>query len=231
VAERKKDFIISFLKDHLVRGAYRFGQKISAKEISEQTGASRFMVVSALNELQAAGFLKITAQVGCEVVSPSVQEIGDFFGVFGRVEGVLAELATDRHQRSEIGAMKRINEQIRKIVVSDPDAGELYRTLNHEFHTAIHAAARSERLAERQATDWAMADFFVTQAPDFPTHTIDSATEHDAVIAAIERSDRDMARALMEFHLRRLGSDVVKGLTKSTERPAAKRLATADRPS
>jgi DNA-binding GntR family transcriptional regulator len=212
VSERKRDVVKSYLSDRLVRGCYRFGEKISAKEVSEQTNASRFMVNTALNELRAEGFLEITAQVGCEVVRPSLTEITDFFVVFSRLEGAMAEFAAQRRQAGDIAQLRWINDRLRTLDPSEPSSGEAYRTLNLEFHQAVHTSARSPRQAERQFMHWAMADFLVTQASDFQLHVSDSILEHDAVVAAIERGDTHSARVLMETHIRRLGQDVVANL-------------------
>lgn len=212
MSDRKKDVAKQYLRDRLVRGQFRFGDRISAKQLSEETGASRFMVITALNELRSEGFLEITAQVGCEVVRPSLDEITDFFVVFSRLEGAMAEFAADRRQATDIAQLRWINDRLRAVVPEQADAGEIYRTLNLEFHSAVHGAARSPRLAEAQSAHWAMADFLVTQADDFEVHVQESALEHDVVINAIERADPSSARVIMESHIRRLGQDVVGNL-------------------
>jgi DNA-binding GntR family transcriptional regulator len=212
VSDRKKDIVKQHLRDRLVQGGYRFGEKISAKLISEETGASRFMVITALNELRAEGFLEITAQVGVEVVHPTLTEITDFFVIFGRLEGAMAEFAASRRSPVNVASMRQINDQLRNLHSEDPEAGEAYRLLNLEFHQAVHAAARSPRLAEGQFMHWAMADFLVTQASDFKLHIADSAIEHDSVISAIDRQDPASARVLMETHIYRLGDHVVANL-------------------
>jgi DNA-binding GntR family transcriptional regulator len=220
---KKKDAVREFLLERLVSGAYRFGDKISAKSVSEETGASRFMVISALNELSADGFLKIVAQVGCEVVHPTEREVTDFFVMFGRLEGVLAEFAAARRSEASIGALKLINDRLNKLNVAAPESGEAYRNINLDFHRAIHAMAHSPNLADKQTNHWAMADFFVTQAKDFREHVHESADEHELVIKAIAAGDAAGARTLMETHIQRLGQNVVENLqnarTPSPRRP------------
>lgn len=214
MSERKKDQVKALLSRRLVRGEYRFGDKVSAKALTDETGASRFMVITALNELRAEGFLEITAQVGVEVISPTMTEIMDFFVVFGRLEGAMVEFAAERRETIDLINLRVINDRLRTLdATQDDDIGENYRTLNLEFHRVIHSAAKSPRLAENQISHWAMADFFVTQAQDFRSHIPESAAEHDVIISALERRDAATARALMEAHIRRLGQDVVTSLS------------------
>lgn len=219
VSDRKKDLVKTYLRDRLTRGEYRFGQKLSAKAVSEETDASRFMVITAINELQAEGFFDVTAQVGVTVTNPSLTEIMDFFVVFGRLEGALAEFAAQRREPTDISRLRWINEQLHNLDMDDIQSGEGYRTINLEFHEAVHAAAKSPKLAQRQLLQWSMADFFVTQASDFRSHVPDSATEHDLVVTAIERKDGETARTLMESHIRRLGQDVVANLSLQISSP------------
>ena len=75
----KKDQIYQEILSRLFSGRYRFGEPIPVKEISEETGVSRQPIMTALYRLQDNGFVRITAQVGCEVVRPTVEEVSDFF--------------------------------------------------------------------------------------------------------------------------------------------------------
>jgi DNA-binding GntR family transcriptional regulator len=207
-AERKKESIVNELLHRFVSGRYCCGEKIVVKTICEETGVSRFPVMAALNDLRVAGFVIITAQVGCEVISPTPAEVHDFFLFFGRMEGMLAELAAERRLPAEIGGLWRINDQIKKIRASRESAEE-YRGLNRELHRRIHALARSPTLHERQVANWAMADFLISQAGGFVVRQRQAASEHDAVIDAIEKQATARARMAMEEHIMTFGTSVV----------------------
>jgi len=199
-SERKKDWVFNELLSRLVAGRYGFGAKISAKDLSEEMGVSRFPVMGALNDLRHAGFIIVTAQVGCEVISPSAVQIHDFFLLFGRMEGIMAELAAERRLSEEVGRMRSINERIATIS-SSAGAGEEYRQLNLELHGLIHTAARSPLLHARQVTNWAMSDFLITQAGGFERRFREATKEHADVIDRIERKAASRARLAMETHI------------------------------
>src|SRR3546814_18292754 len=76
----------------LVTAQYRFGQRLSVKEIAADTDASRQPIMAALNRLEAEGFVRIIPQVGCAVANPGREEIADFYLMFERMEGLLAEI-------------------------------------------------------------------------------------------------------------------------------------------
>ncbi len=140
---RKKDVVHQAVLDRLISRKYRFGDAVSVGELAELCGVSRQPIMTALSTLAADGFLTVTAQVGCSVVSPSLQEIGDFFLMFGRFEGLLSELAAQRGTKRAIADIAAINRRIATLDLADPRAGERYRLLNREFHVAIHAMAEA----------------------------------------------------------------------------------------
>lgn len=197
----KQDAVYDLLLGKLVSGRYRFGQSILVKEVAAQTGASKHPIMSALRRLQAEGFLRITAQVGCQVVSPRAAEMGDFFLMFSRMEATMAELAAQRGQEGEADRLAQINAQIRKLPRREAGSGERYRLLNREFHAALHAISRSPRLHEQLLSSWAMSDFLICQADEFSRHISDAADEHDEIVEAVRRRNGPAARRAMEAHI------------------------------
>lgn len=198
---RKQDSVYDTLLARFASGAYRFGQPLLVKEIAEETGASKHPIMSALKELRANGFVVITAQVGCEVVAPGPTEIADFFVMFSRMEGVMAEFAAARRQPGETDRLAAINAQIAKLPRRDAASGERYRLLNREFHAAIHAMGRSPALHERLVTHWVMSDFLISRSNEFARHLNEATAEHEEIIAAIARGSAAKARKAMENHI------------------------------
>ncbi len=199
--DRKKDAIRDFVLERLLNGQYRFGDKILVKEIAEQTGASRQPIMAALTALRADGFVHITAQVGCQVISPSMREIGDFFLMFGRLEGLLAELAASRRQPADVVALRAVNAQILALSTRKPDSVIRYRDLNHRFHGMVHAAARSPTLHARQLVNWSMSDVLICQTCGFLPNLQGAGQQHAAIIDAIEAGSAEQARMAGEAHI------------------------------
>jgi len=199
--DRKKDAVREFVLERLLNGQYRFGDKILVKQIAEQTGASRQPIMAALGGLRADGFVHITAQVGCEVIAPSMREIGDFFLMFGRLEGLLAELAASRRQPAEVVTLRSINAQILALSSRKQNSATHYRDLNHRFHGMIYAAARSPTLHARQVVNWVMSDVLICQTCGFLPNLKGAGRQHEAIIDAIDAGSADQARMAGEAHI------------------------------
>lgn len=197
----KQQSVYKVLLSELASGRYRFGQPLMVREIAERTGASKQPIMAALKELEADGFVTITAQVGCRVVLPTVPEIADFFVMFSRMEGVMAEFAAARRSAAELDNLNVINRSIAKLPRRDAGSGERYRILNREFHTAIHLMGRSPALHQQLVSRWALSDFFISQSDQFNRRLREAADEHALVIDAIAAGDTAAARSAMEAHI------------------------------
>jgi DNA-binding GntR family transcriptional regulator len=211
-SDLKRDMVYAWLKKRLTTGRLCFGQRLSIREISAQTGASRFPVQAAVNDLQIEGFLHVIPQSGIRVVRPTVIEIQDFFLFFSRVEGILAELAAQRRSAALLVRMNTVQDKIRSLESSESVSGERYRRLNQALHALVHTAAKSAHLERAARANWAMSDFLINQSNLFRSHLADSIDQHKKVLAAIAARDALAARTEMEAHIMSFGADVISKL-------------------
>ena len=208
----KKEEIYDRLIDRLVHAHYAFGDRLLVKEIAADTGISRQPIMAALARLAAEGFVRIIPQVGCQVVDPDREAIADFFRMFKRMEGLLAELAAERHDERQMRALVSAHRAIQALDLTPAGARQDYIEANRQFHRMIHAMAASPLLAVKQRSNFAMSDFFISQSTDFETFVPDAIEEHAAIIAAIEARDAERARALAESHIDSVATAVLAGL-------------------
>jgi DNA-binding GntR family transcriptional regulator len=225
MALRKKDVLYGEILERLVTARYRFGERILVKELCAETGASRQPIMAALNALANDGFVRVIPQVGCAVVSPRLQDIADFYRLFARLEGLLAEIAASRHSDGQIKALKKINLRIMELDPADPGAGEDYRLLNLSFHSTLHQMAQSPLLDTRQASLFAMSDFFVSQTGGFNDQLDHAPEEHATIIDAIADRDAQRACCAAESHIAHVGALVLARFSASTADPATRPLA------
>jgi len=208
----KKDEIYDLLVERLVGAHYSFGQRLSVKELSGDTGASRQPIMAALNRLSSEGFVMIIPQVGCDVISPDRREIADFYLMFERLEGLLAELAAARRTDEQLRALRALQARILAIDFNDPDHAREYGQLNRAFHQMVHNMAQSPFVDERQNSNFNMSDFFINHAGGFDMFMEDAAREHDEIIEAIASRSPARARTLVESHIAAVASAVLAGL-------------------
>ncbi|MCF7545427.1 GntR family transcriptional regulator [Pseudomonas petrae] len=211
----KKIVIYQEILERLLTRRYLFGQKVLVKEIGEETGVSRQPIMTALNQLQERGFVHITAQVGCQVVQPSSDEVKDFYRMFANNEGLVARLAAERGTAAEVARMREINEKIAQINPAHSDASTSYRQLNVELHRHLHHMARSPIVSSRQMASFELSDFFIVQSCGFTGHLLAVTDEHDEIIAALAIKDGDAACAAAMRHIGSVSQQVTAAMRAS----------------
>ncbi len=212
MALSKNHQIYDLIVERLVTAHYAFGERLLVKELGEETGASRQPIMSALNRLSVDGFVQIIPQVGCQVINPSRDEIGDFFLLFQRMEGLLAELASKRRGEEQLTELLAVQQRITAIEKDRKKSGHLYADLNRRFHNTVHLMAKSPLLAEKQRNNFNMSDFFISHSVGFKFLLVDNSHEHEAIIDAIAKQQPERARLAAEGHIAAVASAVLAGL-------------------
>lgn len=177
------------LEERLVRGHYRFGQTLSIYALAEEFGASRQPVASAVLYLRSVGYLEIIPQVGCRVVSPSVQDVQDFYVMFSRTESLIARFAAERYQAHEADELVTMASEL----AQNPFQTSAHRRAMADgiahFHDVISALSRSQLLVDRISNLRRIFRFYLSQQRQRP----------DPVSGPPERMNRlrmELARAI-----------------------------------
>lgn len=203
------------IRSKLFSGDYAFGEAISVKGLSEETGISRQPIMTALYRLQEQGFVEIIAQVGCKVVQPELQTILDFYQMFAAIEAVLAGLAAKRAHPTELHRLKSLHAQINALNPSDQEVEQHYRLLNIQFHSELHSLANSPQVSLRQQANFDLSDFYLLQTQSFKQNLHFVSHEHQSIIQAIENKDESQAAHLARKHILSVAENIKKTWEKS----------------
>ncbi|WP_022974997.1 GntR family transcriptional regulator [Nevskia ramosa] len=155
--------IAAELEERLVSGHYRFGETLSIYTLASQFEASRQPVAAAVLYLRSVGYLEIIPQVGCRVVSPSPQEVEDFYVLFSHTEAVISRFAAQRHEGEEAEELLAIAEEL----AANPFKTSYDRRAMADgisiFHDRISAMARSQLVVERISNLRRIFRFYLSQ--------------------------------------------------------------------
>lgn len=197
----KNEYIYQLIRDKLFTGLYPFGSAISVKELSNESGISRQPIMTALYRLKEHGFVDITAQVGCNVIDPELQEIMDFYLMFAAIEGVIAKMAAERSDSAGVRDLLSINHQILSLDMEMPSVEQEYRRLNIRFHIKLHELAKSPLVCQKQQANFDLSDFYLVQTGSFRKNMECAGKEHEQIINAIKAHDSNEAQHLAQTHL------------------------------
>ena len=201
------------LRELMLKGELRPGERISELAIVERLGVSRTPVRSALARLAEEGMLELIPSGGYAVKAFSEQDIFDALEIRGALEGMAARRAAERGvSATEMFAIREclaaIDELVRRPSHTVDDFSEYIR-LNASFHEELVALAQNPTLARQIERVCALpfaspSGFVMVQAVIAESHDILAIAQdqHRSVVDAIEHREGSRAEAIMREHPR-----------------------------
>ncbi len=201
------------LRDKILSGGLRPGERISELQAVETTGASRTPVRMALVRLEEEGLLEAIPSGGFMVKAFSERDIVDSIEMRGTLEGLAARFAAERGVSvRDLEPLKQCLDEIDGLVRQDPisvEAFSAYVALNARFHALLTELSRSPPLIRQidraSALPFASPSGFVMAQSALPeAHQIllIAQDQHRIVIDAIENREGARAEAIMREHAR-----------------------------
>lgn len=201
------------LRDLILSGSLRPGERISELQAVEATGASRTPVRMALVRLEEEGLLEAIPSGGFMVKSFSERDILDSIELRGTLEGLAARLAAERGVSvRDLVPLRECLAQIDELVAQDPisiESFSSYVALNARFHALLAELSRSPpviRQVDRAcALPFASPSGFVMAQSALPeAHLILLLAQdhHRIVLDAIENREGARAEGIMREHAR-----------------------------
>ncbi len=201
------------LRDLILNGELRPGDRISELSMVDRLGVSRTPVRMALVRLEEEGLLEAIPSGGFSIKSFTERDVFDAIEIRGTLEGLAARLAAERGPSS--GDLRSIRDCLAELdgAVERHLAGggsfAAYVALNATFHRMLVELAESpvvERQLERAvALPFASPSAFVMIQADVPEAqavlTV-AQDHHRCVVEAIEAREGARAEAIMREHAR-----------------------------
>jgi len=188
------------LADEIVRGTLLPGTALDETELARRFAVSRTPVREAIRLLAASGLVETTAHRAAVVARPTPERLAAMFEVMAELEALCAGLAAERMTVSERHELEAAHEELRALIHSgDP---QRYHEVNEAFHAVIYAGTHNTYLAEMTlATRTRVSPFRRAQFRNLG-RLAKSHVEHDRVVVAILRGDREGAIAAMRGHIK-----------------------------
>lgn len=195
----RTDLLRRQLAEEIASGRLLPGTTLDEMGLAARYGVSRTPVREALRQLAAGGLVEIRPHRGAVVALPTEKRLAEMFVAMAELESVCAGLAAEAMSARERRDLERLHGELGELVRSgDP---LLYAEANETFHNAIYAGAHNGYLAEMTLqTRVRLAPFRRAQFQALGRLAL-SYAEHDRVVDAILRGDRDVAAAAMRAHI------------------------------
>ena len=191
------------LKQRVVGGTYAPGSQLKEEHLARELEISRTPIRAALKRLVDDGLASADPNRGVRVAEWTEFDIEETFHLRGLLEAHAAELAARRGGAALADQLDALNEQMDRAIGEGGAAlPERLQVINARFHRAILEGSGSPRLRTMLAgiidMPIVLRSHFISTLQD----KIQSLQHHRDLAAAIRAGDGELARQVMQLHLR-----------------------------
>ncbi|HEY7034974.1 MAG TPA: GntR family transcriptional regulator [Thermomicrobiales bacterium] len=192
--------IATNVREAIVRGELRPGERLKTEEIARQFGISRIPVREALHSLVAEGFVTLSPQRGAFVADLSVEDIEEIYLLRCLLEPVAARLAVANLTPELVERLVKIVEEMES---SEGDQTR-WMDLDRSFHLTLYAASGRPRLYRIIAQLRANSERYTAIYIASPEYLPGARTRHRELLEAYLRADADLAEQRTHQHLQEI---------------------------
>ncbi len=187
------------IADEITRGLLPPGTTLDETALAARFGVSRTPVREAIRELAASGLVDTRPHRGAVVARPSVERLQSMFDVMAELEALCAGLCAVKITPAERRALEALHAEMGDLMRQGDFLA--YREANEIFHTSIYAGSHNDYLAELTlSTRRRLSPFRRAQFRALGRLAL-SHTEHERVLTAVMRGDREAAASAMRHHI------------------------------
>jgi GntR family transcriptional regulator, vanillate catabolism transcriptional regulator len=198
------------LREMLLRGEMRPGERIAEIPLSAKLGVSRTPLRLAFEKLEHEGLVKALPHTGFAASEFSLTDIWDAIETRGILEGASARLAAERLENpAQLEPLRKINRTMQEISSLDLEGFTQYLNLNEVFHRTVFDIAKNQTL--RRAIDQIYRlPFLAANGHVILRYTVPgwkdirpiAEEHHRSIVDAIEHRQGGRAESIAREHVR-----------------------------
>ena len=190
---------LSILRNAILDGDLKAGQKLVERELCDLTGASRSILREALARLEATGLIENQSFRGYTVKQLSVRKIHEIFELRASLETQAAELFTERASEQEIEALKAALTAL-EICLLAFDSREM-RSVKERYYDVLFTGCRNDEIRNALSNVIDRVYYLRSQSMSDPERRLASLAEIKKLTQALVERDCIAARAASLAHL------------------------------
>lgn len=187
------------VRELIYREELRPGDWIDETGLCEQLGISRTPLREALKVLHAENLVELVARKGCRVKQLDDDDLLELFPVMASLEGLCANLATQKLKAADLKRLERIHSQLETF--AEKQDVDQYYLANREFHRAIQDLAQNRWLTRISDELRNVLGLARHRQLTMEGRLQASLEEHREIMQALRQRDAEAAAAAMHNHL------------------------------
>lgn len=186
------------IRDDIVSGALRFGERITMDALASRYGVSHMPVREALRELQGEGLVQIEPNRGARVRSIDSGFVENLFEIRTALEVMMVRRAAARCTPSDVAELQAIEDTLEQRIVAGDHA--LLVAENRRFHQAINRCAANADALPLIDKHWTLLAALWRHYGYGQDRFTGVANDHQNLIQALAAHDQEAAAMIMGAH-------------------------------
>ncbi len=207
-----REKIVEYIKDAVVSGRLKPGERVPEQEIAEALGISRTPIREAFRQLESEGFISITPRKGAVVSPITDKDVTEFYEIKSLLEGYAARLACPKFSDKDLAGIEAINKKMHRCSERGDVKG--FFKLDNEFHDIFLRACGNSRLYTLVHQIVAQFERFRVTALSIEGRMAVSIKQHAEIIKAFKESNTDLVERLVKDNAEMSEQFLVKNISK-----------------
>lgn len=191
---------VAALRQQIVSGAYKPGQRLVEKQLEQELGVSRTVIREALRQLESQQLITLKPQVGPIVTVLTVDDARHLYQVREALEGAAARLAAENASAADVARLRALIDRFH--AGAEQSSVEELVDLKGEFYAALVAAAANPVIEDMLGNVQARISLLRAYTLGVPGRAAHSYEELAAVVDAIEAHHPELAESRTRDHVR-----------------------------
>ncbi|MBT0665210.1 GntR family transcriptional regulator [Geobacter pelophilus] len=213
-----RERILETIRDAIIKGSLKAGEKVAEPELAERFGISRTPIREAFRQLESEGYLKVIPRKGAVVAAFSEKDIEEFYAIKSILEGYAAKRACENISFKEIEKLETINSKL-AMLAEGSDVKQFFKVHN-DFHDLFIKAANNEKLYEMINGLVSKFQRLRLASLSIPGRMKNSVEEHEKIIDAFRKKNPGAAEKLVRKNAEYGGKVLMGGDPAATMKPS-----------
>lgn len=191
--------VAAALRDMILEGELKPGEKVREKELTERFGISRTPLREAMKMLASEGLIALIPNRGAMISDVSDSDLAHAFPVLAVLEGLAGAEAAQHASAAALAEISAMTKRLRMAFERQDRPG--YFKINQSIHAAILAASGNPTLARTHAAVAGQVHRARYQANLSHARWSEAVREHEAIAKALEQRAAETVRDLLSAHM------------------------------
>jgi DNA-binding GntR family transcriptional regulator len=204
-----KDDVYHTLKNAILVGSLKYGQRITLTEISQILEVSRTPVRDAVTRLEAENLVQSTNKKGILIIGISPKDLRDIFEIRLFLETNAATDVCKKRTKSDLEKLSKLNQAMQNAQIEGN--AEKYQFYDDAFHYFLYKVSNKINLYVLLNSLMEYCSFF-RSTDNFENMALikQDLQDHLQLVEAIRARNKHVARKIVEVHLLRLRDALIK---------------------